>query len=86
MGDVKKMKNVMEWVRIHQNQDLTLPKYSEFNFRVIPHVNSGRNLQNKRFLNVCVSFFGLLGWFCNESDAFWDGFTMNLMRWDNCLV
>ena len=62
----EKVRIDMKWFKFHRNSGLTPPTGSKFDFRVIPHVDSGQNLQNNCFMNVFFSicrfsiFFGAL--------------------------
>ena len=59
VADFWKPKHVSKWLHVHRNQVSTLPTGSKFDFRVIPHVNSCWNLQNKGFIIDFVSIFGV---------------------------
>ena len=53
----------MKWVRNHQNEVLTHPKYVKLHFRVIPHVNSGRNLDFKAKIEDVIFIFRIFDLF-----------------------
>ena len=55
---IKKVENAITWTINHQNQVLTHPKYAKLHFRLIPHVNSGRNLDFKAKIKDVILIFG----------------------------